>query len=474
MGSLPDTASGPNTNGHGLNAHTVSRPDGSLDLTVLGMNSGTAMDGIDCALVRYRQASPSAPLHMQLLKYDEIPVPQEMKQPILHMLRSTSTTPSALAQLNVQLGHMFSTAVHTFCTTHSIPPSTIDLIGSHGQTIWLLSMPAPGTSETRSALCLGEGTIIAAETGITTVTSFRQAEQAVGRQGAPLVALIDGLLLHHPTKTRLCQNIGGIANLCLIPADSAGGVHAMVDWDCGPGNMFIDAAMRHYTAGEQEYDRDGMWAKRGTVHQATVDQFLATNPYINHAPPKTTGREVFGDNECHELIEACEKAGCDKYDVVATLTRITAENILYQYRTFLPRYGYGCGGGVTDSKVTQVDEIFMCGGGARNPAIVDYLRKQLPGVRICALDETGVPGDAKEAVSFAQQAVEAVLGRPGLVPVNSDSLALNGIGGKIAPGKRWREVMGMGVDFGRGWKGEGGLLPSVTEMVVDGGEYLWD
>lgn len=239
-------------NGHGHTNGTISNGGTDtrlltpkpLDITVLGMNSGTAMDGIDCALVRYRQASPESPLHMELLKvscklpilgrithteqYDEMPVPQWIKKPVLTMLRETKTTPSLMSQLNVNLGVMFGEAVKEFCSKHNLALSDIDLIGSHGQTIWLLSMPEEG--ETRSAFCLGEGTVISSITGITTVTDFRMAEQAVGRQGAPLVALIDGLLLRHPTKWRICQNIGGIANLCVIPPDSHGGVDAMVDW----------------------------------------------------------------------------------------------------------------------------------------------------------------------------------------------------------------------------------------------------
>lgn len=167
-------------------------------------------------------------------------------------------------------------------------------------------------------------------TGITTVTDFRMAEQAVGRQGAPLVALIDGLLLRNPTKWRICQNIGGIANLCVIPPDHAGGVNAMVDWDCGPGNMFIDAAMRHFTDGEAEYDRDGEWGKRGNVNEDIVNAFLGSNYYCNLLPPKTTGREDFGDNEASEIIDQCDKLGMDKYDIVATITRITSQNIVKQ------------------------------------------------------------------------------------------------------------------------------------------------
>ncbi|KAK4687597.1 hypothetical protein P7C73_g2512, partial [Tremellales sp. Uapishka_1] len=446
------------TNGNGSEMRTAAKvasrhmkADGSLDIMVLGMNSGTAMDGIDCALVHYRQESPDAPLHMNMLKYDEIPVPQWIKKPVLKVLQEFNTTPSAMSQLNVDLGKMFGQAVDTFCEKHDIPISDIDLIGSHGQTIWLLSRPKEG--ETRSAFCLGEGTVMSGMTGITTVTDFRMAEQAVGRQGAPLVALIDGLLLHHPTKWRICQNIGGIANLCVIPPDNLGGVQAMVDWDCGPGNMFIDAAMRHYTDGEMEYDKDGEWGAAGTVNQEVVDNFLDSNVYCNTLPPKTTGREDFGDNEAFQIIADCEKRGMSKYDTLATITRITAQNMIKQYRTYFPKF---------DIDPDAIDEIFMCGGGARNPNIISYLKANMPHAEILPLDATGVPSDAKEAVSFAQQALEAILGRAALVPINSDTLTPNTISGKIAPGLRWREIMAQAIAFGNGQP-----LPTVLEMVVD-------
>ncbi|OBS23081.1 hypothetical protein FPOA_03644 [Fusarium poae] len=451
----PNVPPGQFSNG---NSNHHSSSSAALELTVLGMNSGTAMDGIDCALVRYYQRTPEDALHMELLKYDEMPVPQWIKKPVLTMLRETKTTPSKMSQLNVQLGEMFGHAVKDFCGKHEISIDSIDLIGSHGQTIWLLSMPEE--VETRSAFCLGEGTVISAMTGITTVTDFRMAEQAVGRQGAPLVALIDGLLLRHPTKWRVCQNIGGIANLCVIPPDSEGGVDSMVDWDCGPGNMFIDNAMRYFTNGEMEYDRDGEWSARGTVCQGIVDKFLNTNKYCNHTPPKTTGRETFGDNEGQELIDECLAAGCDKYDTLATITRITAQNIVKQYRTFFPQFGIS---------LDRISEIYMCGGGARNPTIIKYLKEQLPGVEIRALDETGVPSDAKEAVSFAQQAMEAILGRAALVPINSDSLVPNTISGKIAPGKKWRDIMKLGIAFGEGRS----ILPTVKEMIVEKPYTAW-
>ena len=218
--------------------------------------------------------------------------------------------------------------------------------------------------------------------------------------------------------------------------------------------MFIDNAMRYFTDGELEYDKDGAWSSRGTVNQKVVDDFLNTNRYCNHMPPKTTGRETFGDNEGQAIIDDCLAAGCDKYDTLATITRITAQNILKQYRTFFPRF---------QIDVENIAEVYMCGGGARNPSIIRYLKQELPNAKIRKLDTTGVPSDAKEAVSFAQQALEAILGRAALVPTNSDSLTPNTISGKIAPGLRWRELMTQAMEFGRGWAS----LPTVKEMIVD-------
>lgn len=224
--------------------------------------------------------------------------------------------------------------------------------------------------------------------------------------------------------------------------------------------MFIDNAMRYFTNGEMEYDKDGEWSSRGNVRQDIVDKFLSTNMYCNHVPPKTTGRETFGDNEGQEIIDECLAAGCNKYDTLATITRITAQNIIKQYRTFFPRFGIS---------VDKIAEVYMCGGGARNPSIIKYLREQLPDTKIRALDETGVPSDAKEAVSFAQQAMEAILGRPALVPINSDNLLPNTISGKIAPGRRWREVMKSSIKFGEGRS----TLPTVKEMIVQRPYTSW-
>jgi 1,6-anhydro-N-acetylmuramate kinase len=294
---------------------------------------------------------------------------------------------------------------------------------------------------------MAEMAIIAARTGKTTVSHFRVGDQAHGRQGGPLTAFSDALMLVHPDKTRACQSIGDIASVCFIPA---GDVEGCYEFDIGPGTILIDAAVRYFTDGdgENEYSVHESMGRHGKVDQSVVNEFLS-GPYFVHNIPKTCGREIFSDSVAYDLCERMADNAFSPEDCIATITRITAQAIVQHYRLYGP---------------PRVDEIFVYGEGSLNPNIMDYLRQEMPGVELMTLEDIGIPGEAKEAVAFAQLGVECLLGRPPIVPQRVETRA-PAILGQIQPGRNWRKLILHASKF---WDGEqlDGTADCVTEMVI--------
>lgn len=377
-------------------------------------------------------------------------MPSRIRTEVLSMLQQDAAPPSMLSQMDVELGQTFANAVHIFAKRHAIAVDDIDLIGSGGQLVSLIGRPPKG--QHRSNMCLGEGAVISAQTGVTTVSDYRTAEQAVGRQGAPLFAYLIGLLLHHPTRLQICITIGGITTACFVPSDADGGIDAMYDWDTGPGTVLLDAAIRFYGF-DPLLPPPALLG--GTVCQPIIDQILNSNEYLKARPPKTTACEVFGDAMAFEIIATCQNLGYSPADIIATLSRLTTASITQQLLLFGP-------GAYTINNA----DIILDGRGMYNPSFIKDLQASFPGANFGDIErKTGVPANAKRAVGFAMQAMEAVLGRALPVTANADVRRPNTITGKIAPGLGWRGVMERCVGFGgggRGWEG----LPEVRELIV--------
>ena len=358
----------------------------------IGLMSGTSADSIDAACVRFAGAPPR--LDWELLSFITLPMTAELRQEIFAAFRPETGTVDKLCQLNFTLGEWFAKASLEAVRAAGLTPEQVDFIGSHGQTVW--HIPPNSGEGVASTLQLGNPAVIAERTGITVVSDFRSRDMAAGGQGAPLVPFVDNLLLSHETLSRAVQNIGGIGNVTWLPA---GGQGEAFGFDTGPGNMLLDRAAEALTEGRLRCDMDGKMAFAGTVQERFLQKWMAEEPYFTRKPPKSTGRELFGVQRCDVYLK--EMAGLPKEDILATLTAFTARSTAEAYKNFLP---------------ALPDEVLLCGGGARNPAIAAMLQKELPASRIGRTEDAGLPGDSKEAVAFAVLGYETMNRRPGNLP----------------------------------------------------------
>jgi anhydro-N-acetylmuramic acid kinase len=386
-------------------------------MNVLGLMSGTSADGVDAALVSVDGAPPD--LMVTMHSFTCVPYEANQRERIFALFDPQTGTVDQICEMNFLLGEWFAASALRAIADAGLSMAEIDLIGSHGQTIYHAVGPESAVPAT---LQIGEAAVIATRTGVTTITDFRVADVAAGGQGAPLTSYIDWLLLRHPTLPRAIQNIGGIANVTYLPPGND--PDGVVAFDTGPGNMLIDDAVRRATGGVQRYDHGGALATAGTVHEQLLADLMG-HPYFAASPPKTTGREQFGRAFGGTVWERARARGLAAEDVIATLTALTATSIADAYRRYLPQYP---------------NEVVLGGGGANNRALVRMLRNALAPCRLVTHEALGMSSDAKEAVAFALLAYEALHGRPGNLP-NCTGARSRAILGKIVPGRNYTRLL---------------------------------
>jgi anhydro-N-acetylmuramic acid kinase len=353
-------------------------------MLVIGLMSGTSCDGIDAALVRVQGEGYNLSVELfgeQCISYEE-----PLKQEILAVAEGKAISAEAFATLDQAIGFAFAESALALIQQAGFSPKDITLIGSHGQTV---HHQPPTDSAIGFSLQLGSGTIIAQQTGISTVSNFRAADMALGGQGAPLVPMIDFMLYSQKDKVLCVQNLGGIGNVTYLPYQDRDSVLA---FDTGPGNMLLDGVVSRLTEGKQTYDKGGMWASQGTVQSERLAELLA-DPYLKRVPPKSTGREYFGKTYLERVLGWDLSAA----DLLATLTEWTARSVADSYRTFLPQ---------------PPEEVLLGGGGVHNQYLVTRLQDLLDPAKVSLVPHA----DAKEAIAFALLAVLYHTGLPGNLP----------------------------------------------------------
>lgn len=358
------------------------------DLNVLGLMSGTSMDGLDICLAKI--AKNSNTMSVNRYRFSEYAYSGEFKAWLNRLPEANAET---LCQANFRIAGTYVELINRFLREHKIFGGEIDLIGSHGQTVWHVHR--------HSTLQLGEAAVLTEAFAVPVVSDFRVRDIAAGGSGAPLVPFVDFLLFRKLQKNRLVLNIGGIANFTLIPAraENVADIYAL---DTGPGNSLIDLAVRMYTEGRETFDRDGQIARSGRIRRDILAH-LMEHPYIRAEMPKSTGREVFGQKMLMDIVQRFTLERSDFPDLIMTLTRFTADSIYSNYQQFF-------------ANKYPIDEIIASGGGVENPVLMEHLKADFAGVSMKLSDDYGVESAAKEALTFALLAAAAVWDIPGNVP----------------------------------------------------------
>ncbi|WP_227356388.1 anhydro-N-acetylmuramic acid kinase [Haladaptatus salinisoli] len=377
----------------------MSDDAGPRERLVVGLMSGTSLDGVDAACCRIRRdGTGPRGYDASVESFVTRPYDPALRDRIAAVCGDAGTVADA-CDLNVALGAVFADAAREAAASADVSLADVDAIGSHGQTVRHRPKPRslPVGGRLRSTLQIGDGSVIAERTGVETIADFRTADVAAGGHGAPLVPFADLALLADDETFRVAQNVGGIANCTALPPGATR--EDATAFDTGPGNVVVDGVVERLTDGERTYDEDGRLARAGTVCDALLSELL-DDDYFRAEPPKSTGRELFGREYAGAFLDACRGRNLPDEDAVATATALTARSIADAYRRFLPR---------------APDEVVVSGGGAFNPTLVGMLDAEID-APVRTVDEYGVGADEKEAVAFALLAAAALDGVPNNVP----------------------------------------------------------
>ena len=372
-------------------------------LRVAGLMSGTSADGVSAAICDI------GPRGLGVRAFRTYPYSGELRARIFRLFEPRTSRVDDLCHLNFALGEVFAAALARLAKESRVPLRSIDLIGSHGQTIQHLPAGVRFCGRLlRSTLQIGEPCVIAERTGIATVADFRPRDVAAGGQGAPLVPFADRFLFRDRKKRRAVQNVGGIANVTYLPPGPPFTANRqpvtdnrLLAFDTGPGNMVIDRLAWRATGGRRSFDAGGRLAARGTIDARLLAELMC-HPFLARRPPKSTGREQFGVHFADELWRRGRRQRLGPEDLLATATAFTARSIADAYARFLPG---------------PVDEVVLCGGGARNRTLLGMLRAELPRrTKLVPPERFGVTAESREAVCFAILAWATLKGLAGNVP----------------------------------------------------------